>query len=399
MTARRKTIDLGGRTVELSTYGLAHTRGDQVVSVPDAGVVFVGDLAEERIFPIFPWFPPDDADIDADNWARVLAALEAAKPKIVVPGHGSVGGVEILSAVRDYMLDLGPRVAAELKAGEERRRRSSPHSARRCAPSIPTGMRPNGSISRSAISPPRLSSVRNGCHEAAMTKALIALHFQNDICHPDGLIPFAVDRSDRRRRSASSTGRGTSSPVRAKRAGWSPMSISPSSRTIPTCRATARLFRAVETLGALKRGSWGAAPMEGFEPATGDIALIHACNNAFHGTGLEEILRERGVTDVAVDRARHAIFGRAYGPARRRSRLFRHHGPRLLRLGERRGRRGILCRNGHACRRQEPRRDSILTADKRSSPSLGFRSGAGAPTIRSVIASIAGTVLSARTPR
>jgi len=112
------TIDLGGRTVELSTYGLAHTRGDQVVSVPDAGVVFVGDLAEERIFPIFPWFPPDDADLDADNWARVLATLEAAKPKIVVPGHGSVGGVEILSAVRNYILDLGPRVAAERKAGK-----------------------------------------------------------------------------------------------------------------------------------------------------------------------------------------------------------------------------------------------------------------------------------------
>ncbi len=30
-----------------------------------------------------------------------------------------------------------------------------------------------------------------------MTKALIALHFQNDICHPDGLIPFAIDRSGR----------------------------------------------------------------------------------------------------------------------------------------------------------------------------------------------------------
>jgi nicotinamidase-related amidase len=28
-----------------------------------------------------------------------------------------------------------------------------------------------------------------------MTKALIALHFQNDICHPEGLIPFAIDRS------------------------------------------------------------------------------------------------------------------------------------------------------------------------------------------------------------
>ena len=118
MTARRLTIDLGGRTVELGTYGLAHTKGDQVVSVPDAGVVFVGDLAEERIFPIFPWFPPDDADIDADNWARVLAAIEAAKPEIVVPGHGSVGGVEILSAVRAYIADLGPRVAAEVKDGK-----------------------------------------------------------------------------------------------------------------------------------------------------------------------------------------------------------------------------------------------------------------------------------------
>lgn len=113
------TIDLGGRTVEFSTYGLAHTRGDQVVSIPDAGVVFLGDLAEERIFPIFPWFPPDDADIDADNWAEVLATLERSAPKIVVPGHGSVGGTEILSTVRHYMLDLGKRVAAEVKAGSD----------------------------------------------------------------------------------------------------------------------------------------------------------------------------------------------------------------------------------------------------------------------------------------
>jgi glyoxylase-like metal-dependent hydrolase (beta-lactamase superfamily II) len=112
------TIDLGGRTVELSTYGLAHTRGDQTVSVPDASVLFVGDLAEERIFPIFPWFPPDDADLDADNWARILAQLEVAKPSIVVPGHGSVGGVEILAAVREYIDDLGRRVAARLKAGD-----------------------------------------------------------------------------------------------------------------------------------------------------------------------------------------------------------------------------------------------------------------------------------------
>ena len=112
------TIDLGGRSVQLSTYGAAHTHGDQVVSVPDAKLVFVGDLAEERMFPIFPWFPPHDADIDAVNWARVLRLLEAGRPDIVVPGHGSVGGTEILAAVRNYIEDLGPRVAARLGAGD-----------------------------------------------------------------------------------------------------------------------------------------------------------------------------------------------------------------------------------------------------------------------------------------
>lgn len=114
----RMEIDLGGRRVELSTYGLAHTRGDQVVGVPDAKVLFLGDLAEERIFPIFPWFPPDDAEIDADNWAHVLAKLEATGPAIVVPGHGSIGGPEILAAVRGYILDLGARVRALTGKGE-----------------------------------------------------------------------------------------------------------------------------------------------------------------------------------------------------------------------------------------------------------------------------------------
>ena len=90
------TLDLGGRQVELRTWGLAHTRGDQVVWLPDEKIVFVGDLAEERIFPIFPWFPPDDADLDAARWTAILGEIEGWGPKIVVPGHGNVGGLKIL---------------------------------------------------------------------------------------------------------------------------------------------------------------------------------------------------------------------------------------------------------------------------------------------------------------
>jgi glyoxylase-like metal-dependent hydrolase (beta-lactamase superfamily II) len=110
-------INLGGRRVELRTWGLAHTAGDQVVWLPEERILFTGDLAEERIFPIFPWFPPEDATIDGARWAAILSELIAWKPAIVVPGHGDLGGVEILAAVRDYMVDLGGRVAAERRSG------------------------------------------------------------------------------------------------------------------------------------------------------------------------------------------------------------------------------------------------------------------------------------------
>jgi glyoxylase-like metal-dependent hydrolase (beta-lactamase superfamily II) len=33
-------LDLGGRMVQLRPTGRAHTKGDQVVTVPDAGVIF-----------------------------------------------------------------------------------------------------------------------------------------------------------------------------------------------------------------------------------------------------------------------------------------------------------------------------------------------------------------------
>jgi hypothetical protein len=71
------------------------------------------------MFPIFPWFPPHDADIDAARWSAMLTEMLGWKPAVVVPGHGSVGGTEILAAVRDYIVDLGARVAAEKRVGKD----------------------------------------------------------------------------------------------------------------------------------------------------------------------------------------------------------------------------------------------------------------------------------------
>ena len=95
-------LDLGGRTVQLRTWGAAHTRSDQIVWLPDERILFTGDLVEERIFPIYPYFPPDDADVDGTRWIDVLRRLEELDPAVVVPGHGAVGNAGVIAVAREF---------------------------------------------------------------------------------------------------------------------------------------------------------------------------------------------------------------------------------------------------------------------------------------------------------
>ncbi|MEO3858892.1 MBL fold metallo-hydrolase [Acrocarpospora sp. B8E8] len=96
-------LDLGGRMVQLRATGRAHSKGDQVITVPDAGVMFTGDLVEAGQFAIFPWFPPHDTDVSGIRWIAVMDRLAAADPQVVVPGHGDIGGPQLLADVRDYL--------------------------------------------------------------------------------------------------------------------------------------------------------------------------------------------------------------------------------------------------------------------------------------------------------
>jgi glyoxylase-like metal-dependent hydrolase (beta-lactamase superfamily II) len=99
-------IMLGGRSAQLRTFGLGHTRGDQVVFVPEQRVLFTGDLVESRCFAIFPWFPPDETDVDGDRWIAVLEQLERLEPAVVVPGHGDVGDASVIVIAREYLEQL-----------------------------------------------------------------------------------------------------------------------------------------------------------------------------------------------------------------------------------------------------------------------------------------------------
>lgn len=103
-------LDLGGRVVRLRPTGQGHTKGDQVVTVPDAGVMFTGDLVETGQFSIFPWFPPYDTDVSGVGWIAVMQRLIDEHPRVVVPGHGDIGGQELLTDVRDYLTELRDEV-------------------------------------------------------------------------------------------------------------------------------------------------------------------------------------------------------------------------------------------------------------------------------------------------
>jgi glyoxylase-like metal-dependent hydrolase (beta-lactamase superfamily II) len=109
-------LDLGGKLVQLRTWGRAHSRGDQVVVVPSERVLFTGDLVENRFYPIFPFFPPYDVDVDGRHWITVVEQLMRFDPRIVIPGHGEVGDADLLATTLEYLTLLSSetkRLAAE----------------------------------------------------------------------------------------------------------------------------------------------------------------------------------------------------------------------------------------------------------------------------------------------
>ncbi|MHA7652875.1 fumarylacetoacetate hydrolase family protein [Mycobacterium sp. ML4] len=94
---RELTIDVGGRRVDLLNLGPAHTAADSVVHVPDAGVLFGGDLLFIGCTPIV-WAGP------IANWIAACDAMIALDPSTVVPGHGPVTDPDGIRAVRDYFV-------------------------------------------------------------------------------------------------------------------------------------------------------------------------------------------------------------------------------------------------------------------------------------------------------
>jgi glyoxylase-like metal-dependent hydrolase (beta-lactamase superfamily II) len=97
-------IYLGTRLVEVR-YMLGHTGGDSVVIVPDANVVFGGDLIWQKHFPNL-------IDANTRDWIKTLEKLQADHSSATfVSGHGDLATPEDVRNFHDYLVNLRDDVA------------------------------------------------------------------------------------------------------------------------------------------------------------------------------------------------------------------------------------------------------------------------------------------------
>src|SRR5207247_1863144 len=92
-------LKLGKREVILATLP-GHTGGDVFAFVPDANVVFMGDLGWSKTLPNL-------VDATVNDWIPTLDKILGQYPNAkYIPGHGNVAGAAEIRDCRDYIADL-----------------------------------------------------------------------------------------------------------------------------------------------------------------------------------------------------------------------------------------------------------------------------------------------------
>jgi len=92
----RYVLDLDGTEVHLIHVGPCHQVGDTIVHVPKEGVVFAGDVIFRQCTPM-GWVGT------YEKWFKALDIILSLNPKVIVPGHGPVCGIEGVKEMKAYL--------------------------------------------------------------------------------------------------------------------------------------------------------------------------------------------------------------------------------------------------------------------------------------------------------
>jgi glyoxylase-like metal-dependent hydrolase (beta-lactamase superfamily II) len=111
------SIWLGKREVRISQPGRGHTAGDTIAFVPDAGVLFSGDLVEYKSACYC-------GDAHLKDWPETLKKLKTFDPVALVPGRGDalVGKAKVADAIAgtsDFLSALYGAAEASVKRGAD----------------------------------------------------------------------------------------------------------------------------------------------------------------------------------------------------------------------------------------------------------------------------------------
>lgn len=106
----RLDLDVGGREVQLIEVGPAHTAGDTIAYVPDAKIVYTGDILFIGGTPIV-WAGP------LGNWVAACDLMLGLDVETVVPGHGPITDKQGIVAVRDYLSFVDGEATARQQTG------------------------------------------------------------------------------------------------------------------------------------------------------------------------------------------------------------------------------------------------------------------------------------------
>lgn len=85
--------------VELLHFGVAHTHGDGFAWLPKQGILFTGDACVNG-----PFNYAGDGSIT--EWIDTLERAKQLKPRLVCPGHGPIGGPEMIENQQAYFKAL-----------------------------------------------------------------------------------------------------------------------------------------------------------------------------------------------------------------------------------------------------------------------------------------------------
>lgn len=112
---REMSFWFGERELKFMHLGRAHSIGDAVCWLPDAGVVFAGDLVENRCGVY-------TGDAYMRDWTQTLERLRALGAHTMVPGRGAAltsrqGVAEAIDSTKDFILTLLGAVEQGLRAG------------------------------------------------------------------------------------------------------------------------------------------------------------------------------------------------------------------------------------------------------------------------------------------